>query len=78
MSHTFEYKKIKTRADHQCDWCDENIPKGDNAWFHKCVDDEGFYSGYMHPECDAAMQLCKELLGEWSPGDFPRGSSEAY
>jgi len=78
MSHTFEYKNIKTRADHVCGWCGETINNGDNAWFHRYVDDGGFYSDYMHPECNSAMQSCKDWLDEWNPGDFPRGSSEAY
>ena len=65
----------KTRGDHTCCWCGETIPSDSPAkrWAGRHNGD--FWSGYMHPECDAAYMRTDndELDDGWNEGEFRRG-----
>lgn len=58
-----ERKINDTRKPHQCEWCPEEIPVGDPAYYRAYTFEGAFHSAYMHPECYDAM-LRSDIDGE--------------
>ena len=71
-------KEVITRKPHQCEWCGEQIAKGEKAQARGYVNDGDMVSSHQHPECYQAMQGVDnwELEEGWFPGDYMRGSDE--
>lgn len=69
----------KTRKDHNCEWCNELIPKGLKCFYRSYMWEGEFNHGYMHLECYESMSAThsEDLMNGWTPGDFLRGSNEA-
>lgn len=55
--HEFICTEVKTRKNHQCVWCGEEIVKGEKANYRKYVYDGVIRSDHMHLECFKAMGL---------------------
>lgn len=76
MSYTeFKDKEVKCRKPHVCDWCNEKIEIGYKAFYQVGIFYGGFYAGYQHLECRAAMIATESeyLEDGWSTGMFNRG-----
>lgn len=67
---------VKVRKDHVCEWCAGPILTGESSVYrvYKSWGDLG--SGWLHPECFAAMNKTKfDTDDGWMPGDFKRGET---
>ena len=73
-----QQKAVIVRKPHRCEWCAERIEKGEDAHYRSYVWDDGLQSGWMHPECWAAMseEDYRNLEDGWMPGDYKRGTCE--
>jgi hypothetical protein len=66
MWHCFVNKEIKTRKDHKCEWCGEEIRKGDVCQYIEGIwEGDGVFVKYrLHPECiKPSNEYCK-----WNDG----------
>lgn len=71
-------KVVKTKKWHPCDWCAEQIDKGDIAAYRVYIYEGDFNHGWMHPECSEAMHhLDADGDFHWIPGEFLRGKCYA-
>ncbi len=62
----------RPRKPHRCYLCCQWIAIKEVCVKRVCVNEDGFWTGYMHPECDAATY-------DWDGGDwecFEKGSME--
>jgi len=75
MYFSFVERHVTTRKPHRCEWCNETIETGSEAFYRAYKIDDDFLCGWQHPECEQAMRRTEEVLDEWLPGDFPRGGS---
>ena len=76
MSYTeLKYNHPTGRKDHQCEWCGENIPKGEKHMSRSYIFDGDFIAGRMHLECETAMKKSpKDEISEgWCFGSNQRG-----
>lgn len=73
-------KFVKCRKDHQCEWCGEPIGRGSRAHYRAYVWEDGFQTGYMHPECHEGMLASDSSLLEdgWATGDMQRGRTAQF
>jgi hypothetical protein len=73
-------KVVNCRKAHMCAWCAEKINVGQSAQYRSYVYDGDFNNDWMHLECELACveYALNEGSFEFMPGDFPRGSTEAY
>lgn len=78
MYTPIQEKLVKTRVEHRCEWCDEDVDKGTTAFYRAYVWEGDFNSGYMHEECRAALlKAPADLIEEgWTPGEFKKGTHE--
>ena len=71
-------KRVKTRKEHYCMWCQEGIQAGSEDILYKCsVFDGSIYSEWWHPECEIALKYVlkhsPEDVEEWfTSGDYAR------
>lgn len=64
---------VKTRKRHECRGCGENIPAGETVVCRTGVDGDGWWTIYMHPECEIITREWDSLDWECSaPGEFKR------
>jgi hypothetical protein len=49
-------REVTVRKDHECEWCDEWIEKGERSVIRKYKMDGAYHSARMHPECRQALQ----------------------
>ncbi len=80
MSRTFNHRIVKrSRKQHECSWCAEDIKVGQPYYSYRWVAD-GCDAGsvQMHPECYSAMEQAAkdDPWFTWSLGDFARGSTQ--
>lgn len=74
-------KEVTTRKRHECCWCGTPVEPGERAQSRAYRLDGDLRSDYMHPECNTASEsvaATERTCIEWSPGDYPRGSTEPY
>lgn len=55
MSIELTNKTVTCRKAHRCEWCGEDIAKGDRAQYRSGVHEGEMYHGHQHPECYSAM-----------------------
>lgn len=61
MSFHNENHVKHTRKTRRCDWCGENINKGDTSVATSGTDGSDFYNGRYHPECwKAISRYCRK------------------
>ena len=81
MSYTeLTSKPVICRKAHMCAWCAERLNRGETAQYRSYVYEGDFGNDWMHPECDKACTEVGLIEGDFtfSPGDYPRGSTEYY
>ena len=70
----------KVRKNHVCEWCGEDIVKGESAQCRVYKDDAELISAYDHLECLKALEQASydSLLVDdgFYIGEFKRGSTE--
>ncbi len=69
----------KTRKNHRCGWCDEQIDSGSTGIpYRSYIWEDGPVSEWMHPECRGALNRASydEIEEGWTPGDFHRGTTD--
>lgn len=64
---------------HRCEWCGEEIPKGERFAHYKGMWQDEWQNWRMHEECYDAMTDMPyyDILDGWEPHSFLRGSTES-
>lgn len=77
MSYTeLQNKVVKARKDISCEWCPEDILKGEEHRYRAYKLDGDFVTGRMHSECYQAACKCDFDGGYFFPHEFKRGTAE--
>ena len=69
----FVDKQVCTRKDPSCDWCPEPIPSGSDAQHREYIFAGIWQRGWMHAECDDAMNASHLDDNGFMPQDQKRG-----
>ena len=64
------------RKDHRCEWCGENIPKGEIFAHFKGMWEGDFQNWRMHLECYSASSSSDYLTDGFTPYQYQRGQAE--
>ena len=78
MVTTLQDKDVITMKPHRCEWCGEAIPPGSRVRYRTYIFEDVLCSGWLHPECNAAMHLYLGYDDDdgFDVGSFKRGTCE--
>lgn len=69
MTTTLKQSQPVARVNHICDWCGEEILKGEKYNYWTGIFYNEFQANKMHLECHSAY--CSQENGEWADGYIP-------
>ena len=77
MIRELQDRDVITMKPHYCEWCGEAIPPGSCVRYCAYIFEDVLCSGWLHPECNAAMHLYLGYDGDgFDVGSFKRGTRE--
>lgn len=76
MSDFGETTKVVGRKDYRCEWCGENIPKGEAHRHYGGMWEGNWQNWRMHEECYLAGTKSDDMQDGWEPYTHARGKIE--